>query len=90
MSAAGAQALAAARALLRADDDPMSAVWGSLNLGTKNAILVAAGHSWVGVSGSWHDIPVPQRAEIKRRCRMLRDLLIKAFPQGEDTAGAAE
>jgi hypothetical protein len=84
MSAAGAAALADMCATLRLDADPMALVWAGLNVGTRGAILTAAGHSWVGVSGAWHDIPVPQRVEIKRRCRMLRDLLVKAFPAGSE------
>lgn len=80
--------LALARAVLGGERDPFAAVWAGMSPGLRGRLLVAAGVSWLGVAGQWHEIPAPYRAEIKRRCVRLRDDLLRVFPLPD--AGAAD
>ncbi len=80
--------LALERARLGGEHDPFAVVWAEMSPELRQRILVVAGLSWWGVSGVWHDVPAQYRGEIKRRCRALRDELLRVFPLDGDQAGA--
>lgn len=75
------------RAKLGGEHDPMGPVWRDMPQELRARLLLAAGHSWVGVSGYWHEIPAQCRAEIKRRAKLLRDELLRVFPLEPDPGG---
>lgn len=75
------------RATLGGEHDPMGPVWRDMPQELRARLLLAAGHSWVGVSGYWHEIPAQCRAEIKRRAKLLRDELLRVFPLEPDPGG---
>lgn len=80
--------LALARARLGGERDPFAAMWAGMPADLRSRIMTAAGLGWLGHWGAWHDIPAQYRGEIRRRCRALRDELLRVFPLDEDQAGA--
>lgn len=86
---AARERLAAIRAQFGGERDPMAAAWAGMPADVRGRILAAAGCAWLGVSGDWSDIPGQYRAEVKRRCKALRDLLLRVFPVGIDGGDSA-